>query len=130
MNSINEKINLLINKPYKTAIDINSENEKNICWNFCRGIFKLYNIELAEYPHQNLLQLGEDRLVIPCIVLFNCKDEWHSGVLWPDGLHFIHVKFEEPLQNEENKKPYYIVREERLSRWPWKDLLEGYYINV
>lgn len=129
MSLIETKIKALIGTQYSPfGKELSSENDSDLCWKFCREIMGYYCIELSKFPHQCLERT--DKIKIPCIVLFRVDINWHSGVLWPDGLHFIHIRWEDTLQNEVSKKSCYRVRLEKLTRWPWINILEGYYINV
>ena len=103
-----KEITDLINKSYVT----------DSCWSFCRDAFKLFDIELPALPREGLVRLPKDKIIIPAIVLFQCGDDWHCGVMWPDGLHFIHA-------NDEDGK--FIIRHERITRHPWSILVEGFY---
>ena len=128
-----EQIKRMINRHYKiTSISgveskIDIDLDKEVCWKFCRQVFGLYNINLPEFPHKGLKRIEKNQITIPSIVLFRGA-KWHSGIVWPDGLHFIHTNFETPLENEKNRESCHIVRKERLTSWPWNTLIEGYYI--
>ncbi len=127
-----EQIKPMINKPYKSTslsgikskIDI--ELDKEVCWKFCRQIFGLYGIDLSEFPHKKIKRIEEAQITIPSIILFRGAN-WHCGIVWPDGLHFIHTNFEIPLEHEKNRLPCYVIRKERLTCWPWNVLIEGFY---
>lgn len=123
---LNEQIESMLNKPYVAEF----LSEKEICWSFCRMIFKLYGIDLPEFPHQGIKRIEQEGNTIPCVILFRFGSNWHSGVVWPDGLHFIHANLEKPLKNEPNQRLRYIIRKERLTRWPWDILTEGIYNYV
>jgi len=133
--NINEQIKQMINRPYKSTSlsgiksEIDIDLDKEVCWKFCRQIFGLYDIDLPEIPYEGIKSIKKNQITIPSIVLFRGVN-WHSGIVWPDGLHFIHANFETPLENEKKKKPCYIIRRERLTCWPWNMLIEGYYNYV
>lgn len=139
MNSVEEQIKQMINRPYtKVSLsdnisEIDIELDKDVCWSFCRQIFSLFDIDLPEFPHKGIKKIEDSQIVIPSIVLFcgaSKNPNWHSGVVWPDGLHFIHTNFEPPFEYQKDKqKSQYIVRKERLTCWPWNMLIEGYYIH-
>ena len=131
----NEQIKQMINMPYKSVslpngkAEIDIEFDREVCWTFCRHIFDLYGIKLSEFPHKGIRRVEQNQITIPSIVLF-CGSNWHSGIVWPDGLHFIHTNFEIPLESEKNHLSRYIVRKERLTCWPWNILIEGFYTYV
>lgn len=133
--STQEQIKQMINMPYKSISlsgvpsEIDIELDKEVCWKFCRQIFDFYGIDLSEFPHKGIKRIEGNQITIPSIVLFRGAN-WHCGIVWPDGLHFIHTNFEVPLENEKNRQPCYIVRKERLTCWPWNTLIEGYYNYV
>ena len=101
----------LINRPYET----------DSCWEFCRDMFRTYGVTLPVLPYEGLKRIEPDEVTVPSIVLFRCGPDWHVGVVWPDGLHFVHASLEESG---------YVVRKERLTRWPWTVLFEGFYANA
>ena len=112
----------LINTEYKTKKAFDLKVQQDVCWEFCRKIFRIFGINLPDHPHQGLIKVSENDISIPCVVLFRIGDLWHSGILWSDGLHFIHVVFES-LNN--NKK--YMIRQDKITIWPWSNIIEGYY---
>ena len=131
-----EQITRMINRDYKTDSIWNgkdipkTDRDITICWNFCQEIYRLYNKELSDIPHDNLKRIKNTELTIPCIVLFKNGSLWHSGVVWPDGLHFLHANFEPPFIYRKNGRSHYVVRQERLTAWPWNNIFEGFYVNV
>lgn len=111
----------LLNKPY--GADLIGQSKKFICWKFCRDVYQLLG-----YPPLKLqYQSGLTRIpasVLYCIVLFHAAGDWHAGVVYPDALHFIHASTKnifDPTIRE------YVARKDRLTAWPYKQLIEGYY---
>lgn len=134
---MNKKITRMINRNYGTGTlwdgkaRPSPEKDADICWKFCREIFAFYDKNLPDKPHDNLKRIRRNEMTIPCIVLFRFgRHFWHSGVMWPDGLHFLHANFEPPARNQEKKSARYVIRQERITAWPWNILLEGFYVNV
>ena len=113
MKEIEKEIEDMINGRWPAA-----EGEQDTCWRFCRHIYKLHGRTLPATLH-TLKKIQEPK--VPCIVLINCKTLWHSGVVWPDGLHFIHA-----YQRDEKTGEYIICRD-RLTGTLWKQFIEGYY---
>lgn len=105
---INNQIEEMINKPFE-----NKEKGIRPCWAFCRKIARLLGHNLGESPKELKQQ---PRSKMWNIVLFDFKYDWHAGIVWPDGLHFIHFE-------EESKK----ICQNRLTEFPWKIYIEGYY---
>lgn len=116
-----EKILAMLNKPY--GADLQGQGRRYVCWKFCRDIYQLLGLPPLKLQYQRGLT-RIDIPVVPCIVLFHAAMSWHSGVVWPDGLHFIHASTEnifDPALDE------YVIRCERLTIWPYKMIIEGYY---
>ena len=112
----------MLNKPY--ALPVEDQNHEYICWNFCREIYSILGLQLQPaYRQRNLGRMTEPQ--VPCIVLFQAARNWHVGVVWPDGLHFIHAS----PKNIFDPSPYqeYIVQKDRLTAWPYNLIIEGYY---
>lgn len=103
----------LLNKPYK-ASDIPSA-----CWEFCREIGKLLGYDYPKHPILGMKRCKES--AVGRVVLFKFGKKWHAGIVWPDGLHFIHA---EPRNRTATKHK---VKQERLTLWPWTKHIEGYY---
>jgi len=116
------EIQEILNKPF--GENIQGQSRKYVCWAFCRMVYKL----LALPPLKNLQhQTGMKRIenpVVPCIVLFNMAGDWHSGVVYPDALHFIHAA---PRDIRDRKTSEYVACKERLTVWPYNVMIEGYY---
>lgn len=115
---MNWTVRNMLNKPYTIEGD---EDIRTICWHFCRKVYSTLGMELPVTHHEHLLNKLATP-VVPCIVLLRIAGRWHSGVVWPDGLHFIHVCFDAGSQE-------YIVRKDRLTAWPYRLLIEGFYGN-
>ena len=98
-----------------------AEGDHDTCWRFCRHIYSLKGIELPATVY-TLKVLAEPKL--SCVVLFKVNAQWHSGIVWPDGLHFIHAcqRGDDSDESEE-----YIIRTDRLTLEPWKQFIDGYY---
>ena len=90
------------------------------CWSFCMEVFRLYDIALPEAVTPDIVKIAPDKVRVPSIVLFRFPGDWHAGVVWPDGLHFVHALV------ETNSAAW--VRQDRLTCPPWNDLIEGYYV--
>lgn len=110
----------LLNKPY--GADFKDQSKRSICWHFCCEVFAQFGTKLT-CPHSQLTRIATTQ--VPCIVLFRAVLDWHSGVVWPDGLHFVHAT---PVNIFDLSPMQYIVREDRLTVWPYKSLVEGYYV--
>lgn len=121
MSDIDDKIRAMLNKSYAKAQG--DQGGKYICWKFCQEIYGLFGLQLQHFFHQReLTKVAEP--AVPCIVLFRAVMDWHSGVVWPDGLHFIHACSPDIFDPNPNE---YIVCKDRLTAWPYKQLIEGYY---
>ncbi len=108
----------LLNKPYAVQGD---QTKRFVCWHLCKQVYALLGLELDT---QQELRRHLDIPVVPCIVMFRAVMSWHSGVVWPDGLHFIHacpvnILLEDPKE--------FIVKKDGLTAWPYKYIIEGYY---
>jgi hypothetical protein len=115
----NETIRAMIGLPYTWPKD--GQSRKYVCWYFCREVYKILGLQLPR-SHTRLKRLTEP--VLPCIVLFRAIDRWHSGVVWPDGLHFIHacgpnIFDPEPVEC--------IIRLDRLTSWPFNNIIDGFW---
>lgn len=104
----NVKIEKMIGNPF-----INKDENVRPCWSFCRGIIKQIGGDLPKSP-KGLQQTSKAK--VWCVVLFNFRFDWHAGVVWPDGLHFVHY--------DEDRKQ---VCKNRLTESPWRMYIEGYY---
>lgn len=118
---MNDEIQSMLNKPY--GADLQGQNDRYVCWCFCCEVYSLLGLELQNFFHERELK-RLDTPVVPCIVLFRAIMKWHAGVVWPDSLHFIHAStkniFDPTLQE-------YIACKDRLTAWPYKMIIEGYY---
>lgn len=121
MKNTNETIQALINKPY--GANLRGQSKRYICWHFCREVYTLLGLQLKHF-HLTQGLIRTDEPAAACIVLFHAVVNWHSGVVWPDGLHFIHAC----PQNIFDPNPVeYVVRKDRLTLWPYNRIIEGYY---
>lgn len=119
----NETIQNMLNKPYPCSAK--QQNRKYVCWSFCRDVYSVLGLKLPRSHQQKyLVRLKQPQL--NCIVLFHAVVSWHSGVVWPDTLHFIHAC---PINifDENPKAEDYIVQQDRLTIWPYTQLIEGFY---
>lgn len=119
---MNKAVQDILNKPY--GADLQGQSRKYVCWHFCRDIYKLLNLP----PLRGVLyQRDLTRITAPvlhCIILFNLAGDWHAGVVYPDTLHFIHAS---PLDIRDRDTTEYVAACERLTVWPYKLMIEGYY---
>ena len=93
-----------------------SETEKGVrpCWSFCRKIIRQIGGSLGKTP-KGLKQIQKAKKW--CIVLFDFKYDRHAGIVWPDGLHFIHY-------DTDKRK----ICKNRLTEYPWRTFIEGFYV--
>lgn len=113
----------MLNKPY--GADIQGQSKRFVCWKFCREVFSILDLPALHLCHQReqgLTRIAEP--VVPCVVLFRAAMDWHSGIVWPDALHFIHASTRNIFDPTEQE---YVVRKDRLTAWPYKSLIEGFY---
>lgn len=113
-------IEQMLGKPY--GMDLQGQSRRYVCWNFCRDIYSLFGLRLQLQHRRGLTRITDP--VVPCIVLFRAAADWHSGVVWPDGLHFIHAS---PRDIFDPKPTEYVVLKDRLTAWPYNLLIEGFY---
>ena len=119
---IADEIKNILNKPF--GQDLTGQSRKYACWVFCRYVYKLLGLPpLKKLQHQTQIKRIENP-VVPCIVLFNMAGDWHSGVVYPDTLHFIHAA---PVDIRDRENTEYVACKERLTGWPYKLIIEGYY---
>ena len=107
-------IRALINRPYETPHD-------RPCWAFARDCLALFGIDLPSSPREGLIRVAQPE--VGGVVMFAAGFDWHCGVIWPDGLHFIHAMptcLDRPSQVE--------IRQEQLQAEPWRLITEGYYV--
>jgi len=114
-----DEIQKMLNKPY--GIGLQGQSKRFVCWKFCRDVYELLGLQIPQH-HDQLHRIRA--AIVPCIVLFHAADKWHSGVVYPDGLHFIHASTENIFDPNPQE---YIVRKDRLTIWPYNLLIEGYY---
>ena len=117
---MNEEIKAMLNKPYGAGLQ--GQNGRYVCWHFCKEVFALLGVKLKLQHQSGLTRIVNP--VVPCIVLFRAGLDWHSGVVWPDGLHFVHAC---PQDIFDPNPVEYFVCKDRLTGWPYKMLIEGYY---
>ena len=122
MEVCNKAIITMLNRPYGT--DLKGQGRKFICWHFCKEVYKILGLELQHLNDQRELNRIAQP-VVPCIVLFRAVVDWHSGVVWPDGLHFIHACPKDIVAVHPGE---YVVHKDRLTIWPYNLLIEGYYV--
>jgi len=111
----------ILNKPY---IVTKEQGKRYVCWTFCKEVYSQLGMSLENFFHDRQLHRIPEPS-INCIVLFRIGNRWHSGVVWPDGLHFIHASTKNIFDPNETD---YIVCKDRLTGWPYKFLIEGYYV--
>lgn len=116
-----EIIRNMLNKPY--TVPLRAQGKRYICWSFCRQVYSLFGLRLHLQYQKGLTRIAGP--VVPCIVLFRAAMDWHSGVVWPDGLHFIHACPKNMFDPDPGQE--YIVCKDRLTAWPYNLLIEGYY---
>lgn len=119
--TIEQTIQNMLNKPYAVKGD---QNRKFVCWSFCKDAYDLFGLPLKAVN----LQSEFKRITVPtlrCIVMFQTNMVWHAGVVWPDGLHFIHAC---PRDIFDSNPQEYFIRQDRLTGWPYKLFIEGYYV--
>lgn len=118
---MNAAIQNILNQPY--GANLQGQTRNYVCWKFCQDMYRLLDCPpLCHLQHQS----GLKRIavpIVPCIVLFHMAGDWHSGVVYPDTLHFIHAA---PL-TPDRKTTAYVVCRERLTGWPYNLMIEGYY---
>ena len=119
-----KNIENMINKPY--GANLQGQSRRYICWHFCREVYNILGLPLKNFHLTQQLDRIEGPAV-PCIVLFHAVVNWHSGVVWPDGLHFIHAC---PTNIFDLNPKEYFIRKDRLTIWPFKQFIEGYYLNA
>jgi hypothetical protein len=107
-------IRALINRPYETPHD-------RPCWAFARDCLALFGIDLPSSPRAGLIRVCQPE--VGGVVMFAAGFDWHCGVIWPDGLHFIHAM---PTCLE--RPSYFEIRQEQLQAEPWRLITEGYYV--
>ena len=105
----------LINQPYDTAHD-------RPCWAFARDCLALLGHDLPASPRAGLVRVAYPE--IGAVVMFAAGFDWHCGVIWPDGLHFVHAMPPDP----DNKPRHFEIRQEQLQGEPWRAIIEGYYV--
>ena len=112
----------MINRPY--GANLQGQSRRYVCWHFCREIYAMLGMELKYFNLQKELTRTAGP-VVPCIVLFHAVVKWHSGMVWPDGLHFIHAGARNIFDPDPAE---YIVLKDRLTAWPYNRIIEGYYV--
>ena len=111
-------IRALINRPYDTAHD-------RPCWAFARDCLRVFGIDLPASPRAGLVRVDAGQIgpQIGAVVMFAGGFDWHCGVIWPDGLHFIHA-----MPPRVDLAKYFEIRLEQLCADPWAGIIEGYYV--
>lgn len=109
-----------IRKQYGPSFPL-GEIPKGICWDFCQEV---HSMEGKELPNivvaKDVLQRVESPVVLD-IVLFKFGEMFHGGIIWPDGLHFVHAV---PVQEKETR---FIIERGRVTAFPWNNTIEGFY---
>jgi len=108
-------IQSLLNRPYDSPHD-------RPCWAFARDVLALMGHDLSESPRTGLIRVAYAQ--IGGLVLFAAGFDWHCGVIWPDGLHFIHAM----PPDAERRPNYFEVRQAQLQAEPWRQITEGFYV--
>jgi hypothetical protein len=72
---------------------------------------------------QPVICLVNDQPVVGGLVMFAAGFDWQCGVIWPDGLHFIHA-----MPPCDARPAYFEIRQEQLQGEPWRPIIEGYYV--
>lgn len=99
----------IMNQQYDTKGKV-----EGVCWEFCKEV----NPHLPAQPYLGMMKIYKP--TIGCVALFKTPNGWHAGIVWPDGLHFVHAR---PEQDG-----LHCIRKERLTAWPWNRALEGFYV--
>ena len=86
------------------------------CFDFCKYARKLLGRDTPD--HLSGMRESE-RINVGAVVLFLMGEVWHTGVLWPDSLHFVHL--------QQCTKGSYFVSKESLTMSPWKYAITGFY---
>ena len=86
------------------------------CFDFCKHARKLLKRETPD--HLSGMQKSENTNV-GNVVLFLMGEVWHTGIVWPDSLHFVHL--------QQGTKGSYFVSKESLTMPPWKYAITGFY---
>ncbi|MBN2314465.1 MAG: hypothetical protein JXM79_11085 [Sedimentisphaerales bacterium] len=110
----NECIRAMIDRRYAGG------GEVRPCWAFCQEIWSLYDRVLPDDPRNGLKKIDQPEPL--CVALFALAGDWHAGIVWPDGLHFIHA-----APTDERGVARY-VRKDRLTVEPWSRIIKGYYV--
>lgn len=123
MNETDRIIEAMIDMPYGQGLK--GQGRQYVCWHFCREVYAMFGLKLRLQHQKQLSRIAEP--AVPCIVLFRAALDWHSGVVWPDGLHFLHACTRNIFDPRDEN---YVVRKDRLTGWPWKMLIERYYTGT
>jgi hypothetical protein len=95
---------------------------KGVCWDFCKEVHKLNGKSLPNIVAiRDVLGKVKNPEVLD-LVIFQFGELFHGGVVWPDGLHFVHAV---PCQGVKEIK--FIIEQGRVTAFPWNTSLEGFY---
>jgi len=105
----------MINKPFEVE-----GGEFKQCWALCRHIFSLMGKVL---PNNVRDMVRVKSPSVGDVVLFNAGNEWHTGVVWPDCIHFIHAR--PPLDS--NLKGPWIVEKKGITHPIYRKIIDGFF---
>jgi len=66
-----------------------SNDDKTECWSLCHHIGSLLGLSLPSSVWE--MRCVGVSPILKSIVLFKYGNDWHTGIVWPDCLHFIHT---------------------------------------
>ncbi len=121
MNDLEVWVKGRIGKPFGPSFT-KGELPKGLCWDFCREILAHTGKSLPSIvdAREKLTRVETPRSLD--IVLFRMGLVFHGGIVWPDGLHFVHA-----CPDEKKDAIMFKVKKERLTAFPWNTVLDGYY---
>jgi len=94
-----------------------SNDDKTECWSLCHHISYLLGTSLP--PSIWAMRRVGVSPILKSIVLFKFPGEpWHTGVIWPDCVHFVHTV---------KRLDLYYVKKERLNQQVLP-FVKGYYV--
>ena len=111
MNKEKEIIEGILGRTHK------SNDDKTACWSLCHHISSLLGFSLP--PSIWAMRCVGASPILKSIVLFKFPHEsWHTGIVWPDCVHFIHTV---------KRLDLYYVKQERLNQQVLP-FVKGYYV--